>query len=246
MKRSRGNWKRRNPLLNQRGLCLSELLMATAVGTVVLAGSLEALNLVHARATEQQRAMAGQQDLRLGLEVWEQEVRMASAGAITMALADRLEFSANIHALETATTATIAAGQILVPVQDGGGWGQGKTVRICSASGCESHRLARTGLRQQLELSEPLSSLFPAGSSVEVMNRVAYYTRADDAGNLRLMRMIDGGAGALIGDLQSVRWSYWDDRGRAAAETRGVARVVVTIEPRDALPTVVREVSVRS
>lgn len=236
----------RNLRGNQCGLCLPELLIATAVGTVVLAGSLEALNLVHARATEQQRAMAGQQDLRLGLEVWEQEVRMASAAAITTAVADRLEFSANIHALETTMTATVAAGQTVVPVQDGGGWGQGKTVRICSAGGCESHRLARTGLRQQLELTEPLSSLFPAGSSVEVMNRVAYYTRADTAGRLQLMRMIDGGAGTLIGNLQAVQWTYWDDRGRVAVETSGVTRVVVTIESRDVLPIIVREVSVRS
>ena len=110
MKRSPGHAKCGNPLRNQRGLCLPELLMATAVGMVVLAGSLEALNLVHAQATEQQRAMAGQQDLRLGLEVWEQEVRMASAATITTAVVDRLEFSANIHALETTTTATVAAG----------------------------------------------------------------------------------------------------------------------------------------
>lgn len=246
MKRKHGKFPSRNLLLNQRGLCLSELLMATAVGTVVLAGSLEAMNLVHAKATEQQRAMAVQQDIRLGLEVFEQEVRMASSAAITMALSDRLEFSANLHALETTTTATVAAGQTVVPVQDGGGWGQEKTVRICSASGCESHRLARTGLRQRLELSEPLSSSFPAGSSVEVMNRVAYYTRAGDAGTLRLMRMIDGGAGTLIGDLQSVRWSYWDDRGRVAVDMSGIARVVVTIESTDVSPTVVREVSVRS
>lgn len=246
MKRSPGHAKCGNPLRNQRGLCLPELLMATAVGMVVLAGSLEALNLVHAQATEQQRAMAGQQDLRLGLEVWEQEVRMASAATITTAVADRLEFSANIHALETTTTATVAAGQTVVPVQDGGGWGQGKTVRICSASGCESHRLARTGQRLQLTLSEPVRGLFPAGASVEVMNRVVYYTRADNAGRLQLMRMIDGGAGTLIGDLRSVQWTYWDDRGRVAADTSGVARVVLTIEPRQAWPSVVREVSVRS
>ena len=150
MKQGQWNSGDRNPLFNQRGLCLSELIIATAVGTVVLAGSLEALNLVHAQAVQQQRSMAGQQDMRLGLEVLEQEVRMSSASAITTAASDRLEFSANIHALETTTTATVASGQTVVPVQDGGGWGQGKSVRICGASGCESHRLARTGQRLQL------------------------------------------------------------------------------------------------
>jgi len=245
---TQGQWQfgGRNPLFNQRGLCLSELIIAAAVGTVVLAGSLEALNLVHAQAVQQQRSMAGQQDMRLGLEVLEQEVRMASASAITTAASDRLEFSANIHALETTTTATVASGQTVVPVQDGGGWGQGKSVRICGASGCESHRLARAGQRLQLTLCEPVNGPFPAGASVEVMNRVAYYTRADDAGRLQLMRMIDGGAGVLIGDLQSVQWSYWDDRGQVTASLSRVARVVVEIEGRDARATAVREVSVRS
>lgn len=171
---------------------------------------------------------------------------MASAAAITTAESERLEFSANIHALETTTTATIAPGQTVVPVWDGAGWGQGKSVRMCGASGCEVHRLARTGQRLQLTLSEPVSGLFPAGASVEVMNRVVYYTRADEAGRLQLMRMIDGGAGVLIGDLQAVRLSYWDDRGRPTAIMGGVARVVIAIEVMNARAQIVREVSVRT
>jgi len=246
MKQDYGNVERENLLFDQRGLCLSELIVAAAVGTVLLAGSLEALNFVHAQAVQQERSMTGQQEMRAGLEVLEQEVRMASAAAITTAASDRLEFSANIHALETMTTATVASGQTVVPVQAGGGWGQGKIVRICGAGGCESHRLAQTGQRLQLVLSEPVSGLFPAGASVEVMNRVAYYTRADEAGRLRLMRMIDGGAGVLIGDLQTARLSYWDDRGRVTAVTGSVARVVVEIEPMGSRARVVREVTVRS
>ncbi|HSN04939.1 MAG TPA: hypothetical protein VLS44_08135, partial [Nitrospira sp.] len=75
MKQSYGNVERENPLFDQRGLCLSELIIAAAVGTVLLAGSLEALNLVHAQAVQRQRSMAGQQEMRAGLEVLEQEVR---------------------------------------------------------------------------------------------------------------------------------------------------------------------------
>lgn len=246
MKQSHWNTERESPVFNQRGFCLSELIIAMAVGTVVLAGSLEALNLVHAQAVQQQRSMTWQQDMRAGLEVLEQDVRMASAATITTAKPDRLEFSANVHALETTTTATVVSGQTVVPVQDGGGWGPGKSVRICAAQGCESHSLAQAGQRLQLVLSEPVSGLFPAGASVEVMNRVAYYTRADEAGRLRLMRMIDGGAGVLIGDLGAVQLSYWDDRGRVAAVTGSVARVVVAIEPMDSRAKAVREVSVRS
>lgn len=246
MKHGQRNSGRQNPMCNQSGHCLSELLLATALGTVVLAGSLEALNLVHAQAVQQQRVMTGQQDMRVGLEVFEQEVRMASAVAISTAGADRLEFSANIHALETTLSVTVAAGQTILPVQDGAGWGQGKSVRVCGVGGCESHRLAQPGQLQELVLSEPLSRLFPAGASVEVMNRVAYYIRPDDAGRVRLMRMIDGGAGTLIGDLRAVRLSYWDDRGRATPVMGRVVRVVVEIESMDSRTTAVREVSLRS
>ena len=108
----------RGAMTQQSGMCLSELMVAMAIGTLVLAGSLEALNLTQSQAVRQQRTMTMQQEMRLGLEVFEQEVRMASSATIVTAMPDRLEFLANIHALRTVTTGGISAGQTAVPVQD--------------------------------------------------------------------------------------------------------------------------------
>lgn len=233
-------------LVQQSGMCLSELMVAMAIGTLVLAGSLEALNLTQSRAVRQQRTMTMQQEVRLGLEVFEQEVRMASSATIVTAMPDRLEFLANVHALRTVTTGGVSAGQTVLPVQNGSGWEAGKPVVLCGLSGCESHRLGSPGQRSQLQLSSPVRGSYPAGASIEVQNRVTYYTRMNDGDRMQLMRQIDGGAGALIDNLQSVRFSYWDEWGRTAAEIGRITRVVLDLLPVGGESTTVREVSVRS
>ncbi|ULA62326.1 MAG: hypothetical protein LZF86_10187 [Nitrospira sp.] len=238
--------RRLNGLTSDSGVCLSELMVALAIGTLVLAGSLEAFNIVQAQAVRQQRVMAAQQEMRLGLEVFEQEVRMASSATIVIARSDRFEFSANIHGLRTVTTGSVAAGQTVLPVQNGSGWEAGKPIVLCGVSRCESHRLGIPGQRSQLLLSSPVGGTYPAGASVEVRNRVTYYTRMDDRDRMQLMRQVDGGAGVLIGDLQSVRLSYWDEWGRAGADIGRIVRVVVEFLPIAGDPKVVRDVTVRS
>ena len=233
-------------LISPSGVCLSELMVALAIGTLVLAGSLEAFNMVQAQAVRQQRIMAAQQEMRVGLEVFEQEVRMASSSTIVVARSDRFEFSANIHGLRTVTAGPVAAGQTVLPVQNGSGWEAGKTVVLCGMNRCESYRLGSPGQRSQLLLSGPVGAAFPTGASVEVRNRVTYYTRVDDRDRAQLMRQIDGGAGVLIGDLQTVRLSYWDEWGRAGAGIGRIIRVAVELMPVVGGPTVVRDVAVRS
>ena len=236
----------REALTQQSGMCLSELMVAMAIGTLVLAGSLEALNLTQSQAVRQQRTMTMQQEMRLGLEVFEQEVRMASSATIVTAMPDRLEFLANIHALRTVTTGGISAGQTAVPVQNGSGWEAGKPVVLCSLSGCETHRLGSPGQRSQLQLTSPVRGSYPAGTSIEVQNRVTYYTRMNDGDRMQLMRQIDGGAGVLIDNLHSVRLTYWDEWGRTAAGIGRVTRVVLALLPAAGELTTIREVSVRS
>jgi hypothetical protein len=221
-------------------------MVALAIGTVVLAGSLEAFNIVQAQAVRQQRTMTVQQEMRFGLEVFEQEVRMASSSTIAIARSDRFEFLANIHGLRTVTTGSVVPGQSVLPVQNGSGWGEGKTVVLCGPSGCESLQLANQGQRSQLLLGGPVRGLYPAGASVEVRNRVTYYTRGEDEEHKELMRQIDGGAGVLIGNLQSVRLSFWDEWGGAAAGIGRITRIAVELLPTVGAPLVVREVTVRS
>lgn len=237
---------RRTFVTQQSGVCLSELMVALAIGSFVLAGSLEAFNLAQAQAVRQHRTMAMQQELRLGLEVFEQEARMASGVTILTALPERLEFTANIHALRTVTTGPVSLGQTVLPVQNGSGWEAGKTVVFCGPSGCESHQLVRQGQRNQLLLDGPVRGAYPAGASVEVRNRVTYYVRMTEGNRVQLMRQIDGGAAVLIDNLQSVRLSYWDEWGLAAAGLGRITRIVVELLPVSGETATVRDVTVRS
>lgn len=237
---------RKLPLSNARGVCLTELMLSLTTGAIVLAASLETFNVLQAQAVQQQRSLAHQQDLRVGLEVFEQEVRLATADSIVTASPDQFFFLANISGQRTTTTSAVTAGQTILPVQDGSGWGEGKIVMLCGPQGCEAHRLSRDGQRRQLTLTEPIGMTLPAGASIEVTNRVVYYAKPDESGVTRLMRMVDGGASALAGELEDVRFSYWDERDRATQIPSLMKRVVVEMKSRRSAFTTIREVSLRS
>lgn len=228
------------------GICLAELMISLTAGAIVMAASLETFNVLQAQTVRQQRSLSQQQDCRVGLEVFEQEVRLASADSIVAAASEEFQFLANVNAQRTTTTSAALAGQTSLAVQDGSGWGEGKRVTLCGPQGCEVHRLSRPGQRYQLALAEPVGLTFSAGASVEVTNRVVYYSRRDDKGTLRLMRMVDGGASVLVGELEDLHFSYWDKRGHAASLPSEVNRVVIAITPNHSIKPLVREVSLRS
>jgi hypothetical protein len=233
-------------VFDTRGVCLTELMISLTVGVIVLAAALNALNLAQAHVSKQQRDLTHQQDLRLGLEVFEQEVRLAVSDSIISATPDEFRFHANISAHRTVTTGAVVPGQSVIAVQDGGGWGEGKTVIICGPQACETHRLSRSGQQYQLTLTEPVALSFPAGASVEVNNRVAYYIKRDANGTMKLMRMVDGGANTLIGNLDNLHFSYWDEQGHITRQPLLVKRVVLEIESKHSLHRMMREVSFRS
>lgn len=229
-----------------RGVCLTELMVSLTTGAIVLAATLSIVHIVQTHATKQYHTVSHQQDLRLGLEVFEQEVRLATADSIITAAPNEFLFHANLSALRTISTGAILPGQSVLAVQDGSGWGEGKTVVLCGRQACEVHRLSRVGQRYQLTLAEPVGVSFPAGASVEVQNRVVYYAKAADEGTEKLMRMIDGGAGVLIGELTSLHFSYWDEQGHVTQEPSQVRRVVLEINSERPLHRMVREVGLRS
>jgi len=79
-------------------------MLAMAAGLVVLGATLQALSYFQQQFMRQQREVAQQQDLRLGLEVLEQELRLAGSGSLTAADSDSVEFSANLQGLSTTVT----------------------------------------------------------------------------------------------------------------------------------------------
>lgn len=231
---------------NMQGVCLAELVIGMATALLVLAAVLEVLQIAQSAIGGKQRTIAQQQDLRLGLEVFEQEVRLATAEAFISATRDKVAFLANLHGQHTNTIATVLPGQSVLPVLNGSGWSQGKTVTICGRLLCEMHRLSRAGQQDQLTLEDSVGSMFPAGASVDLRNRVSYYTKEDEKGALSLMRMVDGGANVLISELDAVHFSYRDKNGRVAGQPSEVMQVLIEIQPRNRLPQEKRQVALRS
>ncbi|MCP9451106.1 MAG: hypothetical protein NNA23_00310 [Nitrospira sp.] len=221
-----------------------ELVIGMAIALMIFAASLELFILGQRAVDANNRRIAQQQDLRVGLEVFEQEVRLTTAETILAIREDAVEFLGNIHGNWTNTTAAITPGQSVLPVVEGRGWERGKLVKLCKPRVCETHRLSSDGRRNQLTLERAVETEFPAGSSVETHNRVIYYTRVGES--LRLMRMVDGGAGVLIADLKAVRFSYRDRKGRRTDNPSHVARVVLEIEPSYSWRSEFREVALRS
>lgn len=230
----------------EAGTSLIELMFAMAAGLVVLGATLQALPYFQQQFMRQQREVAQQQDLRLGLEVLEQELRLAGSGSLTTVALDSVGFSANLHGLSTTVTAAATIGQTALSVEDGQGWEDRKTIVACWAERCETLALARDGQRHLLTVTQPLTGAIPSGAAVSILNHVRYYSRRDDQGVLRLLRQVDGGASVLVRDIQEVRFSYWDENGQAVTQPAFVKRVVVEVMLSHQGIRTVREISLRT
>lgn len=243
MRDTRGTYHR---IGTEAGASLTELMFAMAAGLVILGATLQALSYFQQQFLRQQREVAQQQDLRIGLEVLEEELRLVGSGSLTTAAADSVEFSVNLQGLSTTVTATAAIGQTALSVEDGRGWEDRKTIVACWAERCETLALARDGQRSLLTVTQPLTGAIPSGAFVTLLNRVRYYSRRDDQGVLRLLRQVDGGASVLVRDIREARFSYWDENGQAVTHPAFVKRVVVEVMLSDQGIRAVREISLRT
>lgn len=230
----------------EAGTSLNELMFAMAAGLIILGATLQGLSYFQQQFMTQQRGVAQQQDLRLGLEVLEQELRLAGPGSFTIIAQDSVEFSANLQGLSTMVTAAVVVGQTTLPVEDGRGWGNRKTASVCWMDRCETLMLARDGQRRLLTVMQPLTQAIPSGAFVSLQNRIRYYSRRDDHGIVRLMRQVDGGASVLVGDITEARFSYWDEQGQVATEPALVKLVVVEVSLSGQGPRAIRAISLRT
>jgi Tfp pilus assembly protein PilV len=229
VKREPGKGMKAAGLYSQRGSSLIEVMTAMAAGLVVLLAALQAMLYFQREFARHQAQIAQQQDVRLGLELFEQEIRLAGWESLSIARPDAVEFTANVSGFMTNVNAPVLAGQTALTVDDGRGWPENKTVRVCWEDQCENFTLARGGARNVLTLVEPAPRPIPPGASVMVMNRLRYYSRPGEDGIVKWLRQIDGGASVMAGDLARVRLSYWDAQGRPTMQPNSVRRIVVEI-----------------
>lgn len=236
---------------NCRGICLVEVMIALAAAAVVLAATLQSLDHFERRLSKQHVAAARTQDLRIGLKVLEDELRMIGTGSalsgtpVQAVGQHEIEFAANLGGQVTALTDTVSSAQQELPVLNGTDWPKGKRVLVCDREHCAEGRLARDGRARALSLMGPLGSDFAPGSEVRVINNVRYYVKADRTGTPRLMREVDGGANPLIGEVARFQLSYFDRNGAQTVDPSRVARVRIEAAVKEERIPVIRDVGVR-
>lgn len=219
---------------NCGGGSLVELLVSLAIGAVVLAAAFDMLVSGQQRLTRQQERIAQHQELRIGLDVMGNELRMMGPGTrpgtglLGMAEQD-ITFVSNISGYVTTLTQPAGPSLQTLTVNDGSEWPKGKTIWVCSAERCTTGQLARDGQRKALELMWPLGQAFPAGSVAYVSNRVRYYLGRDAEGIGRIMREVDGGTATLVGHVAQFQFAYLGKDGRPVGDPDRVALVRVRV-----------------
>ena len=229
-----------------KGFSLIEVMAAMAAGLVVIGAALQALIYFQPEFARQHEQMVQGQDIRLGLELFTQELRLAGSKSLSIARQDLIEFKANVSGMMTNVTAPVAVGQTTLAVEDGRGWTDNKLIHVCWNDQCEPFTLARDGQRNLLTLMEPVSRPIPTGAFITMMNRIRYYSRPDERGIIRWLRQVDGGASVIASNISHFALWYQDAQGHSTMDSDAVRslRVEITVPGRTATET--RQVSLRS
>ncbi len=240
----------RRSIGGSRGVCLAEVMIALAAGAVVLAATLQSLDHFQRRLSRQHETAAKIQDLRIGLRILDEEVRLAgtasppSEAPIQISGEQEISFTANLGGLATTLAEPVSSLQQDLPVVDGTDWTKGKRVLVCDRDRCAESRLARDGRKRMLDVTSPLGRDFAAGSDVRVANQVRYYLKTDRKGTTSVMREVDGGATTLIGEITRFQLRYLDRDGAKTADPSRVAFVQIEAAAGNG-HTVVRNIWVR-
>jgi hypothetical protein len=217
------------------GVCLTEAMIAIAAGAVVVSAALQAMDHFQGRLWKQIKTMDAQQEVRVGLKILTDEVRLAGTGgppsspSLVIAEPQEIKFLANLDGLATILTAPVLSDALQLPVQNGDDWPNGKRVLVCQFSRCRESHLARAGQPTTLSLTDSLGQPFAAGHRVVVSNAVRYYLGKNRDGQPTLMRDVDGGANPLIANVLGFWLSYFDANGSPTTDPSRMVRVNVQL-----------------
>jgi prepilin-type N-terminal cleavage/methylation domain-containing protein len=238
--------------LNCDGISLIELLIALTISSVAISAAIHMFSGYGLRFTTQHSTMVSNQELRIALDVFASEVRLAGAGLLggespfLTAQREEIEFFANLSGSMTTLTQAAVSGQQDLSVETGAGWPKGKLVLLCTVVHCVWNRLGADGRKQQLALATPTAEQLPMHSAIFLLNRVRYYLKQQEDGRLRLMRDVDGGASTLLADMESFQVQYLNREGRRASDIREVVRIRVTIEMGAKNVQLTRDIAIRT
>lgn len=229
-----------DPFRLAAGVALTELMVASALFSVVLLSGLKFFSLEQGWAFGLESGLERQQQTRNGLDFITRELGRAGYGldegetSLLKAEEREIEFLGNLKAVLVRLAGEAGSGSSILWVSGGvepDAFSAGKTVSVCDRSGCERHRLAKNGTSGVLFLEGKLGRDFPGGSSVQVINLVRFRFKPTGGGRFMLVRTVDGGATPVAEGLPEGVFSYRDEKGEEVNDPRRIRRVRIRFGP---------------
>jgi type II secretory pathway pseudopilin PulG len=229
------------PIQGERGTSLVELMVSSLIFLLVAAGGMRFLILQHQWAVRQEDTAEAQQQVRAAVDFMGREIGLLGFGLpegaakILKASGQEVEFLANLHAAAARLTETAQDGLSRLSIQYENGsdqFKQGKTVSICSLDYCERHVLAKDGGIDNLQLTEGITNNFPPNSTVQIINRVRYALKPEDASHFKLIRTVDGGANPVAEGLAALELVYLDRAGQTTTVLVDIRRIQIHLTAR--------------
>ncbi len=218
-----------------RGTTLVELLVALVMSLLILSASMQGLHVFQQKFIDQQNAMTQQQELRIGLQVLKEELRLTGEGPFNtgpwLMTAEQTEVSfwANLDGRSTTLRLPIQGTDLQLPVMSSRGWKKGRHLLVCHVTDCAKARLATNGVRNRLTIESALGRPFPLGSQIIELRFIRYYQGRDRQGRSSLMRQVGGGSHSLISPLSHFHLKYFTDEGLLTNNPGEVSRVMLDI-----------------
>jgi len=168
-----------------KGYTLIELLIAMLLSLLATIAISRFFITEHNIYTLQEARTEMQQTLRGAMEILSGELMLAGYGLPPGAKRfvsysrEEIEFRTNLRNTTTYLTSEASPGETTLSISKGTGYlfEKGDVIVLCrdlTASGCEEHTLLADGKSDSITISTGLSSAFPVGSRIDLINTISY------------------------------------------------------------------------
>lgn len=229
-------------LADARGVTLVELMVALTLFSLVVATGFRFLTIQHRAAVIQEDAAETQQQLRAAMDFMMREIMAAGSGVpfdepgIVLMEPGDIQFDSNVYNAAGRLIRRVDAGGREMDVRfDGEGdrFKEGKTISICSVLYCERHLLSADARGSNLSLAGGLIHEFPAGSSVQLINRVEYVLKPiEETETFKILRRVDKGVNPVAEGIKSMALEYFDREGEETDRPEAVSRIRLRLSAR--------------
>jgi len=252
-------------LKNDRGLGMVEILVASAISLVILAGATTLFSRNQDTLQDQNDGAKIQAKGRIAVDRIEEEIRMAGfgmppgQGITNIGVANSISFQSNLNDIRTTTPpcnpacpGTIAgnAGDNTLTVVNTTGFAAGDLIVIRNPNSGQTETKTVTGIAGNvLNLGAPLLNTYTYGINTSLVTVNKYNIVTIALNGVNITRTVDGVTTNLISDVNAVNGLVFNYYGVAAANAvRRLGFTLNLIEPTNPNATVqfATEVSLRN